>query len=194
MIVSVLGVSKVAYAVRVVSEVTFTGSGLGSATAAAFLNLIAYEISFDSVAPVDMIVSYTGSGIILLDTRAAGVVFNHTGVNWTDYHFDLGTGSGSSFIPSTPSDGLGFTGTPLSIGFHKLGQTEDSLFWSGGLVPAHGSCFVCAAAFVFAVNVPANLTQFTIREFPTTVPEPSNWILLGFGFAGLGMWRRLRGD
>ena len=181
-----------------VSGVSFSGPGLGSpAPIAAFVGTtVAYEIFFGSIAPVDMTVSLTGTGAVsvFFSTFLADTVFNHTGATWTDYHFILGTGSGSTFIPSTSADGLSFAPAPppLSDIFTTLSQHEDTLDWTGGVVPSGGP----GVNFSFTVNVASSFSSFTVREVPTvpTVAEPATLLLLTSGLAGLAgiRWRRHR--
>jgi hypothetical protein len=177
-----------------ISTVTFTGPGLGSSSeshSAAFIPVITYEMTFAHVAPIDMLVNLTGAGAIRItfDTFLVDTVFNATGVAWTDYHFELGTGSGNGFV--RPFDGLAFVENPppVSTAFTNHVQQQDSVVWSGGVVPAGGG-----VNFLLQVDVPDGLSQFTLRQFPSTtgVPQPGSVLLLGAGVMGLAglAWRR----
>ena len=190
-----LGVPMGLAGASAISSVSVTGPGLGMAVFTGSGTSLIYQMTFESVAPIDAVVSLTGTGAATIQFSTfpipADTVFNQTGVDWTDYHFELGTGSGTSFVPSTSSDGLGFSGTPTSDVFKTLSQLQDSLSWSGAVVPTGGP----GVNFAFSVDMPDGLNQFTVRELPSTaVPEAGTLLLVGSGLAGLAgrAWRRHR--
>jgi hypothetical protein len=129
------------------------------------------------------------------------IVLNNTRDFWHDYHFELGFGTGANFIPSTEFDFLDFDQpypprpVPTSSVFTVRSQPEapDVIDWSGGVVPPGG-----IVAFTDSIDVPdANARiprpfyiiennrvvgyYFTLRQFPTGVPEPAALISLGIG-------------
>jgi hypothetical protein len=129
------------------------------------------------------------------------VNINFTGLNWTQFSFELGFGTGAGFVRSGAGDGLDFdtpNGDPSAFSpmFPAVGHKEDSLFFSGGSV---GS--IKPAAFFFAIDVPDGLqaynpydmNRFTLRitpngtpaPDPTPVPEPGTMMLIGTGVAAL---------
>lgn len=131
---------------------------------------------------------------------------NFTGLNWTQFAFELGFGTGAGFVRSGAGDGLDFDfGDPSAFSpmFPALEHKEDSLFFSGGSI---GS--VKPAAFFFAVDLPDNLQKFNPYELnrftlrvtpngtpapdPTPVPEPGTMMLLGTGIAALAAKNRKR--
>jgi hypothetical protein len=106
-------------------------------------------------------------------------VFNQTGVDWTDFHFEL--------IGLEEEDGLDFDtpqktpapkailaqGDPMNL-FNTLNHQDDTIDWSGGVVKNGQSIF-----FEFSIDVPDSITRFTLLERPTTrVPEPHPSTLL----------------
>ena len=67
------------------------------------------------------------------------LMVNNSGVTWTDFHFQLGFGTGASFVTAGPGSGLDFdtpTGDPppTSSAFTVLAHAPTSLEWSGGTV------------------------------------------------------------
>ena len=128
--------------------------------------------------------------------RFTQTLINNTGRPWTDFHFELGFGTGASFVRSGDLDGLDFD-TPerdpaaTSSMFPLLTHQSDTLDWQGATVPSIG-----VVLFTFAIDVPDNLSafhptqlnRFTLRQF-ATVPEPGLMALLG---TGLLLLRRRR--
>lgn len=134
------------------------------------------------------------------------VNINFTGLNWTQFSFELGFGTGASFVRSGAGDGLDFDfGDPSAFSpmFPVLQHKEDSLLFSGGSV---GS--IKPAAFFFAIDLPDNLKTFNPYELnnftlritpngtpapdPTPVPEPGTMMLIGTGVAALAAKSRKR--
>lgn len=122
-------------------------------------------------------------------------VINFTGVTWTDFHFELGFGTGENFMPSSVNDGLDFdfpdkNPTPTNDAtpdpmdppqplFQNLMHMEDSIWWDNGKVDT-------LIVFEYSIDVPDGITQFTLRQRPTTAPEPS-FILGLFGVGSLAL-------
>ena len=133
-------------------------------------------------------------------------VTNNSGVTWTDFHFQLGFGSGASFVPAAAGIGLDFdtpTGdpAPTSSVFTLLGYGPTVLDWAGGTVNylGGGGGAPFSVAFTLSIDVPdglaaihpEGLNRFTVRAVPTAVPEPTTLTLLGAGLA-IGALRRRR--
>lgn len=131
-------------------------------------------------------------------------VVNTTGVPWTDFHFELGFGTGAGFLRAPVGVGLDFDTpdadpAPTATVFPTLVHQPVTIDWSGGLVPSVGPVL-----FTLSIDVPDNLValnpsglnRFTLRQFPTNtpapVPEPASVVLLGGGLAGLVAARRRR--
>ena len=117
-------------------------------------------------------------------------VLNGTGIAWTDYHLDLGFGTGGSFVSSTAGDGLDFDSphndSPIGFGpFSTIVIGEDTIDAYDAIVVPGGFY-----NFGFSIDVPNGISEFTIRQYPTIVPEPGTALLLAFGLLGLGARRR----
>jgi hypothetical protein len=167
--------------------------------------------------PTTIFLNAGGFGIIDLDFLLADsggtteyfhtpFVINNSGVTWTDFHFQLGFGSGANFVPAGAGIGLDFdtpTGdpTPTSSVFTALTHGPTVLNWNGGTVNDLGSGGPpFSVAFSLSIDVPdglaaihpQGLNRFTLRAFPTAVPEPGTLALIATGL-GFSILRRRRG-
>ncbi len=135
-------------------------------------------------------------------------VINNSGVKWSDFHFELGFGSGANFVPAGAGFGLDFDSpngdpSPTSSAFTVLNLGPTAINWNGGSVNylggAGGGPF--SVAFTLSFDVPDGLAafhpdglnRFTLRAFPTAVavPEPTILTLLTAGLA-IAVSRRRR--
>ena len=111
---------------------------------------------------------------------------NNTGLDWSSYTIQLGFGIGPDFTVSSPGDGLDFDApdfdstvffappffNPFPL-YNNVG--EDQIDAYGGVLPDGGY----AEPFVFHIDVPDGIERFTLRQFPTAVPEPTaGWLFL----------------
>ncbi|GAB4108065.1 MAG: hypothetical protein Kow00105_13940 [Phycisphaeraceae bacterium] len=121
-------------------------------------------------------------------------VSNSSGIDWSQYRIELGFGVGSAFVPSTAGDGLDFDtpdqdspfdfsaffSTPTLVG-------EDVILATGGLFPYLA---FTTPLFQFSIDVPDGISNFTLRQIPIAVPEPTSAALMG-GSMALLLRRRL---
>lgn len=148
------------------------------------LDIVFFPLPAD---PLDM------SGIPNTEYVVTETVTNSTALPWTDYHMQLGSGSGSAFVLGTP-----FADFDVADGPHPFESSvfataevlsEDEIKFSGGTVmPGEG------VTFTYAIDEGGG---FTLRQFPTVpprVPNPATLALVGAGAGLLGMrvWRRAR--
>ena len=134
-------------------------------------------------------------------------VVNNTGVDWHDFHFQLGFGTGENFVPVGDDVGLDFdtpagAATPTSTVFPLLDYQAGLVDWSGATVnylggPGAGPFSV---AFSLSLDIPDGLAalnpegagRFTLRSFPTAqqIPEPATILLIGVGLLSVAVRRR----
>lgn len=145
-----------------------------------------------TVAPVDIVMTVSDSGPGITEYLVVENVQNSTGVDWSGYRLELGFGVGAGFVLSTPGDGLDFDDednspidfAPLPADFVIVTRpSEDVLLASGGtLLDGQFS----GTDFIFHLDVPDGITEFTLRQQPILVPEPSTLAMLGlFSLAAL---------
>ncbi|BCS34962.1 hypothetical protein TBR22_A41880 [Luteitalea sp. TBR-22] len=135
-------------------------------------------------------------------------VINNTGVAWNDFHFELGFGTGDSFVAVASGAALDFDTpdrdpAPASSVFPTLDASSNRLDWSGATVNyLGGGAGPFSSAFTLSFDVPdgiaalnpQGLNRFTLRSYPTAtpVPEPTTSALLVAGLAILASRRRAR--
>ena len=149
---------------------------------------------YTAIGPVDIVLDVIDSGGVTEYIVIEGVQ-NNTGLDWDGYHIELGFGTGAGFVKSTAGDGLDFDGpdydstadfNPGGYFFPTVSRpSEDDLVAGGGIQPD----FAYAGNFIFHVDVPDGISQFTIRQSPLPVPEPTSALSLAV-LSGLALRRR----
>jgi|GEM_PF-1939143 len=137
-----------------------------------------------SVAPVDIVLTINDSGLGTTEYVVIENVQNSTGVDWSGYRVILGFGVGGGFVQSSPGDGLDFDDednslinfAPLPADFTTVTRpSEDELLASDGtLLDGQFS----GTDFVFHIDVPDGISEFTLRQQPILVPEPASALML----------------
>jgi hypothetical protein len=148
-------------------------------------------ITFSTTTPADISLAVKPTGGANTDYFITEAVINSTKANWTDYEIQLGFGVGKAFKLLDPTKtSLAFDGvaaltngpTPTSDMFSLTKDTVSMLtFTDDKGVPKGGNVL-----FTFEISVPDKnagkaIDMFTLRQFPTTVPEPSTLVLAGLG-------------
>lgn len=205
-ITSVASTSLPGFSTGTLGPVGATPAPNNDNAAAASPNLIGYSIFFNTFgsAEFEFVVDASGGTteyrfVTPPPASFIGIV-NNTGVAWSGFQFELGFGTGASFVRSGAGDALDFDApdgdpAPTSSVFTTLTPQTDLLSWSGGVVPSVGP-----VAFAFQVDVPDGLatvnpagqSRFTVRLTPMAVPEPAAAMLLVAGAAAV-LVRRRRG-
>jgi PEP-CTERM motif len=170
----------------------YTGIGTaGNGTATVFSSPPSFDITsagkvFTSIGPLDFIfpVTYTDNFSTVTYLVTEGVT-NSTTSTWSDYHEQIGNGSDGQFTLGsnpvtfvTPADS-----TYSNTAFPGRSVSSNEIDYTGGAV-APGQ----AINLTFSITVPDNGTSpysFTLRQFPTVVPEPASFGLLALGSIGL---------
>jgi hypothetical protein len=118
-------------------------------------------------------------------------VDNNTGINWSNYTMQLGYGLGAGFVQSNGNDGLTFdspnyTPTPNSTVFAQVTLAPTQLFFFDG-IQSTGS-----QIYQVYIDVPDGIQSFTLRQYPTPVPEPGTLALSAIALGGLGLLKLRR--
>jgi hypothetical protein len=180
----------------IITSGIYTASGsAGNATATVISDYPTFDItsaakSFTSIGPLDYQFPVTPNGATVTYFVSEGVT-NNTNQTWTDYHEQLGTGTDGNFAPGgTPVEFLLPTdATYTNPSFSNRSVTPSEIDYTGGAI-APGQ----AISLTFSITVPdispAGPADFTLRQFPTVVPEPGTLGLLAVGSISLLARRR----
>jgi hypothetical protein len=150
------------------------------------------ETAKRDLGPFDIELSIGFPGVFAIDKS----VLNDTGVAWTRFVLELGTGTGAAFVLSPPGDGLGFDGSldnrDASGAFPDAEVEEDRITFTGLLPPGETARFI---AFV-ETDTPTPLVTIRQRAVAALTGAPllssPSIALLAVGLAALAALR-LRG-
>jgi hypothetical protein len=208
--VALLSSSAFAGVISSTTPATSSGPGLGLVNVAAVVtanidndnqvggggtdnNLVIPLKRFDFNDYIDIVFPVLGSNGTT-EYKVTEFVDNNTGVNWSSYRMQLGFGTGAGFIdpatagnPGLDFDAPGYDGPPLTSGALTTVATSPYLLTFSG-----GSQGTGAQQYTFRIDLP-NLVgreSFTLRQFPTPVPEPTTVVMLGLVVCGLMAGRR----
>jgi hypothetical protein len=209
--------SSVAGTINSVPTPTASGPGLGLVAVPAVVTVLANNDNvpsvgvldnnivvpvkrFDNADYIDIVFTVTPSGGVT-EYAVTEFVDNNTGIPWSSYTMQLGTGFGPGFVKSTAGDGLDFddpsydtppmsTAMPTVITGMTSGDEDELVFTGANQGPG-------AQLYRFRIDVPDLSTlpafgTFTLRQIPTPIPEPTAIALAGFALAGFGWYRRSR--
>jgi hypothetical protein len=150
---------------------------------------------YTGIGPVDLVFDVVDTGGTVEYAFYEGVQ-NSTGLDWSGYHIELGFGFGAGFVKSGSGDGLDFDApdydSPVDFNpglsfFPSTTVTEDDIIAFGGIMPDTAY----AGNFIFHVDVPDGITEFTVRQTPIAIPEPASIGLIGLFVGGIYFARRI---
>jgi hypothetical protein len=146
--------------------------------------------SFTSIGPLDVLFPVTASSSISTYVVTEGIT-NNTTQTWSDYHELLGSGVDGSFIQgSFASFVLPVDSTYTNAAFTTRAVSPSEIDYSGGAVIPGQAITLTYSIFVPDGPVIPSPNSFSLRQFPTVVPEPSCLALLVIGSTGLLARRR----
>ncbi len=157
-------------------------------------NIVVPIKRFDFNGYIDIEFAVTPSGGVT-EYQVFESVDNNTGAIWNGYLMMLGYGVGADFVLSTSGDGLDFDvpdldGVVASSAFSEILTNGEAMLFGGGF---HGTG---AETIQFRIDVPDVATlppgfdRFTLRQFPSYVPEPTTLLPVGLAIAGTAILAR----
>jgi hypothetical protein len=154
--------------------------------------LNAPALSFNSVDPIDTAFSVqpsSGSTTYFVQESLK----NDSGIAWSGFELQIGVGTGlnyqfpNAFIPE--ENYIDFGGVNYSLAPPPTASTFATrggifyreLTWSSGLVPAGGTLNLSFSLLTPGEPIGDPAPNFTLRQYPIGVPEPTGALLSGIG-------------
>jgi hypothetical protein len=185
----VLGAFGAGTDAAIITGYTVVGNGNGTATVSIINNSIVITgKNFTSLGPIDITFNTANSGgVPNTYTVAEGITNNVSpAVTWTDYHEQLGSGTGNNFVDLNTL--VTFAPPTVNSNFGLMTLAPQAIDMSQGTVTPGNTLSVG-----FDLTVPdepaGGGASFTLRQYPT-VPEPATVSLLAVGSLGLFARRR----
>ena len=150
-------------------------------------NLVIPLKRFDHNDYIDLVFTVTPSDGVT-EYKVTEFVDNNTGIGWSSYKMQLGSGTGTSFVAATSGaldfDAPFYDAAPTSPALPTVATSPFELTFSGG------SQGTGASPYTFRLDVPDLATvggpaTFTLRQIPTPIPEPGTFAIAALGLIGL---------
>jgi hypothetical protein len=150
-------------------------------------NLVIPLKRFDKNDYIDLVFTVTPSDGVT-EYKVTEFVDNNSGISWSRYKMQLGSGTGSSFVAATSGaldfDAPSYDAAPTSVSLPAVTTSPFELTFSGG------SQGTGASPYTFRLDVPDLATvggpaTFTLRQIPTAIPEPGTFAISALGLIGL---------
>jgi len=142
-------------------------------------NVIPFSVFFNSPGAMETELILENSGGTT-EYRLTDTFVNTRNAPWTGFRFELGFGTGASFVQAGDVcfDLLNGHSTATSPVFTLVADSSRQLDWTVGAAPL-------VAPFAFAIDVPDGMDRFTLRQTPLVaapVPEPLTLGLAAISF------------
>ena len=159
-------------------------------------NIVVPIKRFDFNGYIDIEFAVTPSGGVT-EYQFFESVDNNTGAIWNGYSMMLGYGVGANFLLSTSDDGLDFDVPDLDWGLASSAFTEiltngEEILFSGGFQGTGAETIQFRIDVPDVATLPPGFDRFTLRQFPSYVPEPTSLILVNVAIAGTAILARRR--
>ncbi|MGD0461391.1 MAG: PEP-CTERM sorting domain-containing protein [Tepidisphaeraceae bacterium] len=183
----VLSIISVAANAAIITGDTVNGNGNGTASVSILGNeIVILGKNFTAVGPIDITFDTQNNGSTTSYVIVGEGIANDVTppVTFTDYHEQLGSGTDGNFLlTNTP---VNFAGPDNNSAFTVMTLAPYTLDMSQGSVAPLDTLSVG-----FDLTVPDSAAStFTLRQYPTVVPEPASLGLLGLGSLALLARRR----
>ena len=159
-------------------------------------NIVVPIKRFDFNGYIDIEFTVTQSGGVT-EYQFFESVENNTGTLWNGYLIMLGYGVGANFMLSTDDDGLDFDVPDLDWGLASSAFTEiatdgEWMLFAGGFQGTGAETIQFRIDVPDVATLPNGFDRFTLRQFPSYVPEPMTLVLVSFTIAGRAILARGR--